>query len=63
MNEEIKQAIANQALRMIEGDDTVQDVINDALIKAFEQNSINTFTDEGFDALNDIATRFTLIYN
>ena len=63
MTEATKQALANKVLNRLEGDEGIQDVINTAIIELFEQQGIDIDSDYGFEAINDIATRFTLILN
>ena len=62
MNKTILNALKEQVLLDLEGNDELSDAINAAIIRTFEQNGIDTSSDAGFDALNDVATSFYLAH-
>ena len=62
MNNTILNALKEQVLLDLEGNDEMMDAINAAVIRVFEANSIDVGTDAGFEALNDVATSFYLAH-
>ena len=60
MNPQIVELLRQQVIERLEGDDRIMEIIHDTIDCVFAENSIDCSTDDGMDAMVEVASNITL---